>query len=120
MGLFLRRSPQPPPVRLTPLDAETLKHLRAHATDLGQPRHVLHYSYFPHRENAQRAADDAEATGWFATVREPLPESSEWRMRAERPDVVLTDDVVRDSTVFFNALARTHGGEYDGWEAAAD
>ena len=41
-------------------------------------------------------------------------------MRAERPDVVLSDDVVRASTDFFEAVAARLGGEYGGWEAAAE
>jgi hypothetical protein len=32
----------------------------------------------------------------------------------------LNDDAVRVTRARFEELARDHGGEYDGWEAAAD
>lgn len=122
MGLFRRRSPQPAPSSgLSPADAELMAQLRKQRTDLTRPRHVLHYSYFPSHDAAQHAATAAGERGWSTEVGEPLEQfPDQWRMRAERPDVVVSDDVVRDSTDFFESLAARHGGEYDGWEAAAD
>jgi regulator of RNase E activity RraB len=121
MGLFRRRSPRPRPSNgLSPLDAQLVTQLRTQGTDLDTPRHVLHYSYFADRDTAEQAAAAAGAQGWSTTVGEPLEQfPDQWPMRAERPDVVLSDDVVRASTEFFEGLAAAHGGEYDGWEAAA-
>jgi|tagenome__1003787_1003787.scaffolds.fasta_scaffold19578227_1 hypothetical protein len=121
MALFRRRSAPPPANGLSPLDAELLTQLRKQRVDLSKPRHVLHYSYFANQDAAEQAARKATARGWTTEVGEPLVQfPDQWRMRAERPDVVLSDDVVRETTAFFEALATELDGEYDGWEAAAD
>jgi len=120
MGLFRSRTPKPDLSGLGPLDAELMTQLREQGADLSEPRHVLHYNYFPSRDTAQQAADAARLSGWETTVTEPLEQfPDQWGMRAERPDVVLSNDVVRESSELFGALAAQHGGEYDGWEAAA-
>ena len=116
---FLRRRTNGSVSGLPPEDAQLLKQLRQQGADLAEPRHVLHYSYFPSEHTTRLAAEAADANGWSTAVSEPLPDfPGQWSMRAERPDVVLSDDVVRDSTDFFQALAAEHSGEYDGWEAA--
>jgi hypothetical protein len=89
--------------------------------DLDQPRHVLHYSYFPAEAIAAVARDEMAQAGWSTSVDEPLRDfPGQWSVKAERADVVLTPDFVRESTDFFEALAARHAGEYDGWKQASE
>jgi hypothetical protein len=125
MPLFRRRTREvvdpeerSPQLGLKCKDLQVLGLMMEDGADLDQPRHVLHYSYFPSREAAGAARDEMVLAGWSATVEEPLPGfPGQWSARAERPDAVLTPDFVRDSTDFFEGLAARHAGEYDGWEA---
>ena len=100
-------------------DLSVLGQLMKHGADLTQPRHVLHFLYFPERDAAEAASAAARSQGYEANVRDPLPEYPEqWGVVAEKNDAVLDIDTVRSSGDFFDALAQTHGGEYDGWEAS--
>jgi Regulator of ribonuclease activity B len=88
--------------------------------ELTQPRHVLHYVYVPSPTSATAAADEARAYGFEATVKDPLPAyPDQWLVLCERHDAVLDPEYVRTCGDWFEALAERHGGEYDGWEAAA-
>ena len=127
MGLFRRRSaeePVDPEARSPQLglkykDLAVLAQLQKAGARLDEPRHVVHYLYLPSREAAELAAADAEAGGFTTDVRDPLPQDpSSWVLVCERRDVVLDPDLVRDSTDRFEAIARDHAGEYDGWEAS--
>src|SRR5262245_50527400 len=85
-----------------------------------EPRHVLHYVYVPSEAVAMTAADEVRSYGFEATVKEPLPDyPGQWLVLCERHDAVLDLDFVRSCGDWFDALAVRHGGEYDGWEAAA-
>jgi regulator of RNase E activity RraB len=87
---------------------------------LTEPRHVLHYLYFPSDAVAATAAAEARTYGFEVTVKEPLPEyPGQWLVLCERHDAVLDPDFVRTTGDLFDALAERHLGEYDGWEAAA-
>ena len=100
-------------------DLLVLEQLVKAGADLTQPRHVLHFLYLPDRDRAGLAAEDATARGFEVSVREPLPGYAEqWTVVCERHDVVLDPEHVRDTTDYFEALAATHGGDYDGWEAS--
>ena len=100
-------------------DLLVLEQLVKAGADLTEPRHVLHFLYLPDRDRAGLAADEVAAHGFEVAVREPLPQYPEqWTLVCERHDVVLRPETVRDTTDFFEALAATHGGDYDGWEAS--
>lgn len=90
-----------------------------HGANLDEPRHVLHFSYFPDESSASAAADELSAHAWESEVAEPLPDyPGQWSVKSQGHDVVLNPIVVRDSSDLFEAVAARHGGEYDGWEAA--
>ena len=100
-------------------DLLVLEQLVKAGADVTEPRHVLHYLYLPDQGSADRAAGEAAARGFEVTVREPLPQyPDQWTLVCERHDVVVDPETVRDSTDYFEALAQSHGGEYDGWEAS--
>ena len=110
------RSPQ---LGLKYKDLALLGQLLDHGANLDQPRHVLHFSYFPSALAAAEAGTELQGHGWIVEVRDPLPAYPDsWSLVCERPDAVLTPDFVRESTDLFEAVAALHGGEYDGWEAS--
>lgn len=87
--------------------------------DLTKPRHTLYYLYLPDEATARSAAAEAEAAGYEVDVRPPIPERPEqWCTVAERHDLVLGIEVVRDADDLFQGLADRLGGDFDGWEAA--
>ena len=126
MALFRRRKKdeidlesRSPQLGLKYKDLLVLEQLVKAGADVTQPRHVLHYLYLPDQDRAGLALEEAAAAGFEVTVREPLPQYPEqWTMVCERHDVVLQLETVRDTTDFFEGLAATHGGDYDGWEAS--
>ena len=100
-------------------DLLVLEQLVKAGADLSQPRHVLHYLYFPDQDRAGLAAEEAATRGFEVTVREPLPDYPEqWTVVCERHDVVLDPEHVRDTTDSFETLASSYAGDYDGWEAS--
>lgn len=99
-------------------DLLVARHLVANGADLAEPRHVLHFLYFPD-DRAEHAAADATGNGWEVTVAPPDGDVPTWSVVCERMDVVLEPDGVRDTRLWFEALADEHGGTYDGWEASA-
>lgn len=126
MALFRRRKKdevdlesRSPQLGLKYKDLLVLEQLVKAGADVTQPRHVLHYLYFPDRDRAGPAAEEAATEGFEVTVREPLPEYPEqWTLVCESHDVVLELETVRDTTDYFEGLAESHGGHYDGWEAS--
>src|SRR5215211_3812641 len=89
------------------------------AKDLSQPRHVLFHLYAPSQDIGDAMAGEARLRGYQTEVREPLQKyPGSWAVVCET-QAVLSAGFVRDSVDFFEALARRHGAEYDGWEAAA-
>lgn len=86
--------------------------------DLTQPRHVLYYSYAPNEPAGRAIAAEAEARGFQADVRDPLPDyPGQWSVVCEIT-AVTDPSFVRASDDFFEALATQHNAEYDGWEAS--
>jgi Regulator of ribonuclease activity B len=109
------RSPQ---LGLRFKDLAVLGQLMEKGADLSQPRHVVYYSYAPDRAVAQVIANEAEASGYGAAIREPLPDfPDQWRVICE-VHAITSPDFVRDADDFFQGLADRHGAEYDGWEAS--
>ena len=109
------RSPQ---LGLKYKDLAVLGQLMEQGADLSQPRHVVYYSYAPAESVAQTMAHEAEAGGYAAAVREPLPDfPDQWRVVCE-VHAITSPDFVRNADDFFQGLADRHGAEYDGWEAS--
>ena len=126
MPLFRRRKKEEidlesrsPQVGLKYKDLLVLEQLVKAGADVTQPRHVLHYLYFPDQDPAGRAAQEAAEGGFEVSVRAPLPDyPGQWTLVCERRDVVLELEAVRDTSDYFEGLAGSHGGVYDGWEAS--
>ena len=127
MALFRRKQAGPsfdpdersPELGLKHKDLLVLGQLMGMGADLKQPRHAVYYLYFASREAADAAAEPARARGFAAEVREPLPEyPGQWCVVCDVHGVVLDPPTVRDHDDFFESLAQTHSGEFDGWEAS--
>jgi regulator of RNase E activity RraB len=102
-------------------DLLVLSHLLKAGADLTAPRHVLYHLYFTDRAAAETAASAATASGFAARIREPIPEDpNHWGVVCERKSYVLSMDIVRENTDYFEELATRFEGVYDGWEASAD
>jgi len=103
----------------TPGDADrrALRQLEVLGADLTKPRHVIHFLYFDEEAAARHTADDAEKAGYTARIMPPDEEFKRWRVHADGTRVVgpTTVDAYR---AWFERLAASHGGTYDGWEAA--
>jgi hypothetical protein len=110
------RSPQ---LGLRYKDLAVLDQLMKNGADLSQSRHVIYYSYAPSEDVARTMQREAEAKGFSASVREPLPDfPGQWGVVCET-HAITSPDFVRDADDFFQGLADRHGAEYDGWEASA-
>lgn len=116
---FRDRFRQKPPPPGPELDRLNLAQLRGVGADLVRPRHVLHFLYFETEDDARRAVEAVEAAGYDATVVEPEGTATQWSVRAEATRVV-DDTTVSAYRAQFEQIASTYGGEYDGWEAAAE
>jgi hypothetical protein len=111
---FRQKTPPPAPE----LDRIIVAQLRGRGADLALPRHVLHFLYFDDETAARAASAEVERAGFEATVAEPDEAVAQWSVRAEATRVV--DETNVDAyRAQFERIASEHGGEYDGWEAAA-
>ena len=100
------------------LDRLILQQLRGKGAKLALPRHVLHFLELSDEASARAAADAVEAIGFDATVEPPREERPMWTVRAEAIRAI-DETTVDTHRKQFERIAETHGGEYDGWEAAA-
>ena len=80
----------------------------------------MYYLYFNDRATAKSAASAVAASAFAARVREPIREDPDKWGGSERKSYVLSMDIVRDTTGYFEALAAQFGIVYDGWEASVD
>ena len=81
----------------------------------GGSRTILHYLYFPRREDADTSARELRASG-FGTEQRLGADGANWLVLA-RHEVVPSEDTIAAARQRMECLARDHGGEYDGWEA---
>lgn len=112
------RNPGRPPRTPEEADALALRQLAARDADLTIPRHVIHVLYFATEDAARAAATDVEAAAWTVAVEAPASEGADWSVRADDHRVVGAETVAAFRS-WFEHVADGHGGEYDGWEAAA-
>jgi hypothetical protein len=104
-------------------DKRVLKQLRKARANLSRPREVVHFLYFPTQVAAERASHELRGEGYMIDVR-PAANAAEnppnpWLMEA-RNFAVVDESTVQPMRAKFEAVAAAGGGEYDGWEAAAD
>ena len=116
LGRFRRRRA---PRTAADVDTLVLRQLLASGADLTKPRHVIHFLYFDDEARASAAAAELGDAGYETTVAPPGEGIEQWSVRAEAHRVVsgTTVDAFR---ALFERVAGEHGGEYDGWEAAAE
>ncbi len=103
----------------TPQEADrlALKQLAGRGADLSRSRHVIHFLYFASERDA-RAAADAIGDVWKTAVEPPGETIVDWCVKADG-NRTLGPETVSAFRSWFEDLAARHGGEYDGWEAAA-
>ena len=104
----------------TPQDADSLalRQLASRGADLTKPRHIVHFVLFTDEASARAAEEAIEAGGWRATIEPPGEADAEWSVKADGHRTVGPDTVAAFRS-WFEDVASTHGGEYDGWEASA-
>lgn len=101
-------------------DLMLMRQLMAQGADLKQPRHAIYFLYFAERADAESGADEARAAGYTCSVRDPLDMNpDQWSLICERPDAVIDPSGVIAADDLFQGIADRLGGEFDGWEAAA-
>ncbi len=120
MGLFRRRPRDPGLAPTGDAGDDALLAMLASRSDLGSPRHWVHYLYVADEAQARSAAEVIAAAGWgLQSVDVAATGGPDWVVIAET-HAVTTPEAVRDARQFFEGVAATHeGGEYDGWEASA-
>jgi hypothetical protein len=103
----------------TPEEADrlALRQLAGRGADLSKPRHVIHFLYFATESDARAAAEAIEGT-WATQVEAPTATVEQWCVKADG-NRTLGPDTVAAFRTWFEGIATAHGGEYDGWEAAA-
>jgi hypothetical protein len=104
-------------------DKRVLKQLRRLGANLSRPREVIHFLYFPTQVAAEQASHQLRGEGYMIDVR-PAANAAEnppnpWVMEA-RNHTVVDESNVQAMRQKFEDMAEAGGGEYDGWEAAAD
>ena len=104
----------------TPQDADrlALRQLSGRGADLAKPRHVIHYLYFPTEDAAGAAAAVVTEASWTANIEPPTDASDQWCVKADGHRTI-GPETVGAFRSWFEHVAATHEGEYDGWEAAA-
>ena len=104
-------------------DKQVLRQLRRLGANLSRPREVVHFVYFPTQVAAEQASHHLRGEGYTIDVR-PAANAADnppnpWVLEA-RNYAVVDESNVQAMREKFEVLAEEGGGEYDGWEAAAD
>jgi hypothetical protein len=97
-------------------DRKVLAALRDAGADLTKVTEVNFYLYFSSRAAAAAAALDASTPPLTATVREGADDVT-WLCYVTG-QMIPNEDEIHAASERLADLARRHGGEYDGWEAA--
>jgi hypothetical protein len=97
---------------------DVIAQLRKQGSDLLRPHSMEFYFYFPTQAGAEQAAGDLRAKGfWVKTDRAAVRD--QWLCLASRR--LVPDERTLDQWgQWFERVAATHGGEYDGWEASVE
>ena len=98
-------------------DRAVIEQLVRHGSDLSVPTHVVHYIYVPAVEPARGVGDQLERDGYDVRVTAPEGRRDPWLVTAETYTAITPEGVERARRQM-ERVATTHGGEYDGWEAA--
>jgi Regulator of ribonuclease activity B len=107
-----------PPKSPQEADRLALRQLATRGADLSKPRHVIHFLLFADEADARAAAETIGEGSWSTRVEPPSETLAEWTVQADGQRIVGTETIAAFRSQF-EQIASTHGGEYDGWEAAA-
>ncbi len=120
MSFFRRDKPAVPAIAPTGhAGDDALLAQIASVSDLEAERHWVHYVYLPDEARARSVAEVVTAAGWeLQQVDVSAGGGPEWVVIAERHGAVTSPYAVREARLFFEGVAATHQGEYDGWEAS--
>lgn len=97
------------------MDLQLLEILRENGSDMTKPHHTIHYFYMPDKRSATAVANELKADG-MTIARVDRMEEGEWACVMETYAIPETAAVLATSERL-RALAESHGGRYDGWEA---
>lgn len=97
-------------------DARVLDHLARLGCDPTEPRECRHYVYLRGEPDARAVAAALTGDGWDAECEDVR---DAWLVTATT-FARLSAAGVRETRAMLQGLAAHHGGQYDGWEAAAD
>ena len=104
-------------------DRLVLAQLRKAGADLAIPREVVQYLYFPTEDAARTASRSLSALGYSVDVDASADADEDppnpWLALA-RAEMVVDEKWVTEMRPKMEEIAGASGGEYDGWEAAAD
>ena len=107
---------EPDPVRR---DEGVVAALRDAGADLGRGRETIVYLSFPSEEAARGAARELGVKGFDVKIAPPDEQVREWSVRGTQW-LIVHEASIAIMRGRMTAIAAAHGGEYDGWEAAAD
>lgn len=97
-------------------DAHAIETLRAAGADLSKPHDVDFFLLFKAQSQAEAAAAEIEKLGYRVAAIDSSPDGKEWQLHATRQMVPAVDAMI-STTRALDALAKKHGGDYDGWGA---
>jgi hypothetical protein len=99
-------------------DARAIEQLRTAGADLTKPQLTRHYLYFPDERSARAAGTEIPSAAYVVERVAPAARGSDWLLLVRRPTLLSVGELSNASREL-TALARKHGGVYDGWEAEA-
>ena len=100
----------------TSLDDRTIAQLATVSADLRLPRDTIHYLYLPSEGRAQLAASELAGRDRKFEVRRAAT-GPNWVVIVKQT-MVVSPASIGEIRKQIEAVAKRHGGQYDGWEAA--
>lgn len=100
-------------------DDAVLHEMVKFGAELTEPRHWVHYLYFPDEDSARSAAESIRSEGWgLQRVDQAADNQDSWVVIAEAHGVIVNPDSAREARGFFErVVAGDPRADYDGWEA---
>lgn len=97
-------------------DASIIESLREISGDLTRPHQVDFYFTFKAETAAKAASGEMEQQGYTVVDLSPSPGDGLWQLQVQR---MLVPELagMNAASLALDAIARQHGGDYDGWSA---
>lgn len=99
-------------------DMHTLEALRRHGANLSKPHKVQYFTNFPSEAQMTAARKELVVAGYTVVRAAQAGKDKPWVLILTRTMPLSTENV-RGSRQTVVAAVTKHGGQYDGWEAAA-